>query len=229
MLALLAISACAAPVPATPGPWRTVMEQPTSPYATVNVDYAPFDAKNSLTGINVLFRGVYQEGHDKRVSWKTRSGTTTDAYVSVHTIKLSDVLYGSLPAQDVIQAVSSASWESGDLDVPLRSGQEFYFLGHAFTEEDRKLPQQNPDNQLNIFELGDVHIARIAYLTMPVSGGIVQFWREWPLEGVTLPTVRPLTLGEGITTMPQKEFEQKILSLLLQTKSIETPTPSPTR
>lgn len=216
LVAMLNSSACVAPMPTATGPWRTVEEAPTSPYATVNVDYAPFDISRALIGCNVIFRGTYQGGRDVRISWETRSGTTADAYLSVLEITVLDVLYGSLPSEDTLHAVSNASWETGDLDIRLQPGGEYYFLGHVFTDEDRRLPLENPDNQLRIFELGDVHISRIVFDTMPVSNGVVRYWNQWPLEGITLPTEQPASLSQGVTTMPQQEFERKLLALVRQ-------------
>ncbi len=66
LVTILVASGCAAPE----GPGRTVLDSPTSPYATVNIEYAPFEADRFLRDMNVLFRGEVKSAKDVQVTWK---------------------------------------------------------------------------------------------------------------------------------------------------------------
>ncbi len=151
-----------------------------------------------------------------------------DAYLAVCEVDVKDVLYGALPQKNTVRAVGTASWMAGSLDVPLHIGEEYYFLAHVYNQADRQAQQSDPDNQLRAFELGDVQLLGTAYCVMPVSDGVVSYWSEWPLEGVTLPTEHPTSRSQGTTTMPQREFERKLLALVRQYKGEATEAPAAT-
>ncbi len=222
LVTILVASGCAAPE----GLERTVLDSPTSPYATINIEYAPFEADRYLRGMNVLFRGEVKSAKDVQVSWKNIEGGQMDAYLAIREVAVKDVLYGTLPQQNTVRAVGTASWMGSGLDVPLHIGEEYYFLAHVYDDADRRVPLDNPNNQLRDYELGDVRLLGTTYCVMPVAGGVVSYWSEWPLEGVTLPTEHPTSRSQGTTTMPQREFERKLLALVRQYKGEATEAPA---
>ncbi len=224
LTAMLASSGCVAPA----GPWRTVLDNPTKPHYTLCVDYAVFDAGRYLRDIDVLFRGEVKSARDVQVSWKNSEDRQTDAYLSVKEIAVKDVLYGELPLRDTVRAIGNVSWENGELDVWLEIGKEYYFLADVYDETERQTQQSYSDNQLHPYELGDMWLSGTAYCAMPVSDGVVSYWSEWPLEGVTLPTEHPTSRSQGTTTMPRREFERKLLALVRQYKGEATEAPAAT-
>ena len=224
LVTILVASGCVA----SSGPQRTVLDSPTSPYATVNIEYAPFEADWYLRDMNVLFRGKVKSAKDVQVSWKNSEGGQMDAYLAVREVSVKDVLYGALPQQDTVQATGNPSWLVGERDVQLWIGEEYFFLAHVYNQADRQAQQSDPDNQLRAFELGDVRLLGTAYCVMPVAGGSVRYWSEWPLEGTTLPAERPTSWGQGAVTMPQREFERKLLALVRQYKGEATNAPATT-
>jgi hypothetical protein len=171
-----------------------------------------------------VLHGKIENLIEKEISWTDSMGYSHGPfYISAFTVSDGRALYGEFSGgANTIRILDNASTrEPCKQCVPLIEGQEYYFILHIFTGEERQALPTDRD-ALMLPSLGDAIVAGSHYAIFPVVNGKVQYRTEsWPFRRTGITEAKELLPGLEVTimyTLEPESFEAQLCDLIRQEK-----------